>query len=299
MIFNAFFVFMLTCCQASNIELPISMDPNGGYWINATIESNGAVFPIRAKLRYFPNALFPTSDDGTVLRIEGDTSSVRIDLSRGGSQHHAILGVAPGGSLLNRTGSVAIVRDVLGSKLVLNNTQEYWEGHCVANTVITFPIDGSDVFMLAIPREISFNLEDSSRAPIEWNRSLQCGLSSFLLDTITLVPEPIFQRIEELIIEGGGVRVSLSETSRRPNYLNCTDNLIQTLPDLTISWPSIGRITLVGSDYMHHKPEIDTCGIRLRILEETDHMIFLDPLQLHQINIMIATDSLRFCDPQY
>ncbi len=84
MIFNAFFVFMLTCCQASNIELPISMDPNGGYWINATIESNGAVFPIRAKLRYFPNALFPTTDDGTVLRIEGDTSSVRIDLSRGG-----------------------------------------------------------------------------------------------------------------------------------------------------------------------------------------------------------------------
>ena len=293
------FILMTSwCCYASNLETPLIMSASEVYHFDATTESaSGELTLLRFYLRFFSQSLGETLTE--IVRLGTLADFIRVPIQRISHGFSSTsLDITPYGSFVHIAGPVAIVRHEFGNRIVFNVTQQYWTDNCLENSVLTFPVNATEAPDLSVPSDISFRIAggESGFPSVEWNGRLKTSVSGLLVQTIAAVPTVVIERIQSVLLHSGALETPTLGIGRR-EYRNCTTAMIQSLPDFTIEWPSLGQLVFPGPDYMHHNSTDNTCFMKLRPLYRHDAAV-ISPLLFHQINIRISEDSIQFCDPR-
>ena len=109
--------------------------------------------------------------------------------------------------------------------------------------------------------------------------------------TIALVPDRVFTLIETQLEAAAGR--SQRRMAGLMEYSNCSTTTIQSLPEISIDFPNIGKIVLYPDEYMVVSGKSQCAMLLMRL----GHFAIIDPFKLAGMNVQISRVRIwEFCD---
>lgn len=194
------------------------------------------------------------------------------------------LSISPEAYLVRQAGSVAFdwsssSNETTANLIVESDAYLFYE-KCVAESLLRITVPQN---------EQTYTFVNIGNETVQ-ERSLT-RFRTFSDCTVALVPDRVFTLIENQLEAAGSQRIDGLMV-----YSNCSTTTIQSLPEIRIDFPNIGKIVLYPDEYMVVSGE----GQCTMLLMRLGHFAVIDPFKLAGMNVRISRGRIwEFCDARY
>ena len=201
------------------------------------------------------------------------------------------IGIGPGSYLVQRYGSVSVIRNSLntsGSLIIGQLNAYFFYNSCVAGSIASIPYHTTGM-------RHTVNIHQSMRVTIGHftqrvnNTSATIGGS---FGRIITVPLTIADRIIEIISSTGAIPIG----TMREKFGDCyPESVLNILPDIILRFsPSNDAVVLFPEDYLTF--ENGECSLKIRVPQSEFWESRFDPLRIPSINLHISDGRILVCD---
>jgi|LauGreDrversion4_2_1035121.scaffolds.fasta_scaffold64268_3 hypothetical protein len=221
----------------------------------------------------------------------GDDRSDLIVTSYSDDATALTIGIGPGSYLVQRYGSVSVIRNSLntsGSLIIGQLNADIFNNSCVADSIASIPYHSTG------PRH-TVNIHQSMRVTIG-NPIRRVNNTSVTIEggfgRIITVPLTMADRIIEIISSTGAIPIG----TMREKFGNCyPESVLNILPDIILRFsPSNDVVVLFPEDYLTF--ENDECSLKIRVPQSEFWESRFDPLRIPSINLHISDGLILVCD---
>lgn len=292
-----FTIFALGVFAVENFETPLTYDSSGNLFVN-----------VQTGIPSSPTAMMQLalgSFSSICLGIPYGSEDLEISFTNSENDDHrfptlltrcirnalcptSFLRVGPTSQFLSTVNSVAIIKDINQAHLVLNSTMSAFNETCVPGSLLNLDFNSGTIFVnFALANETHIEQYDGPRLLI-MNQVGNYKMS---------VPEPLFNRIDELLVQTGAHRLVTLDSESPRMYSNCSVESTYLLPAIRTSLTDLGaNFVLFPEDYIKFDSSTNSCVLRV-IDTSSSGYVWIDPFRLVDTNVRINRDNTyQICD---
>lgn len=195
------------------------------------------------------------------------------------------LGIGPGSVLTQTTLSVSVIKNAErggGAELIFGSSFANFNSSCVNDSILSLNYTNLDRVGSVV--RLSGEIVGDYDMRIQTNHDFRAG-----------VPAVVFDRLVALVIASGATRIEPARFGTA-EFLNCTESVHQSLPDLEFVFGDKG-VSLLPGDYLDVDNVTRRCRMRVASLYMPNASIWINPLMLVGMNVRFNSDHMiELCD---
>ena len=271
----------------TRVPLVARVSPGTGYGLLLTEGGPSLTAGVRG------NTMILVNRDGLLERTFtnlGEPFVVEPHAAPGGDE--ANIGLSPSGSFVSLAGPIVLIPNQSQAIVALNATESYWRNHCDVDLSIEVPVGDDQKVTVPAMMGLNYLNEDYTvNSTVSWPVPVTFQITTVSSNSLIMMPGRFVRMIDDVLNRLGSVRSAARETAFSP----CNLDILNGLPDILLTWESIGTIIIPAEEYMSYDASSNSCTYRIR--ESSNNPAFFDFTQFRGTNVRIKRGTVEFCDP--